>query len=388
MILFYLLACISSIAGVVLWITTKKVVWWEWLISTVLAFLTCAIVHVVVIKSMTNDMETWSGQIYKVVYHPKWIEEYEEMHTRTVGSGKNSRIETYYTTEHRTHHRHWVAHVNYGKKENSQSVSESFFNEVKSKWGGEKCQKTVRGHRPGFDGGDRNDYVLSRMTDYIYPAVTTYTFENRIKAAPSVFSFAKVPKTAKVYKYPQHPSWRQSSRLLGLASGPISALEWDRMNSRLGPIKKVNVIMIGFGVENSGIARLQEAKWIGGKKNDLVICYGGTNEKTEWSYVFGWTEKEIVKRNLETILLKNSVNLDILPKIEEEIMKNYTIKEWEKFDYISVEAPWWSYLVLIGVLIATQGGFLTWSYFNSQTKDNNKNKSYSYRPKRKFPFFR
>jgi len=374
MILFYLIACISSIAGMILWITTKKVVWWEWLISTALSFLICGFVHIAVIQGMTADMETWSGEIVKAVYHPRWVEEYQQMHTRTVGSGKNQRTEIYYTTEHRTHHRKWIAHIDYGKKKDQKNITESFYNDIKIKWGGDKCQKVVKGNRLGFYSGDRNDYVLTRMTDYIYPAVTTYTFENRVKAAPSVFSYSKVPEDAKVYKYPTHSNWRQSSRLLGIAGGPIPILDWDRMNSRLGPVKKVNVIMIGFGVEDAGTAHMQEAKWIGGKKNDLVLCYGGTNDKVDWSYVFGWTEQEIVKRNLETILLKNPINVKLIDKIETEIIQNYKIKEWENFNYISVEPPMWTYFMLIGILVATQGGFLAWSYFNSQTKDTNKNR--------------
>ena len=142
------------------------------------------------------------------------------------------------------------------------------------------------------------------------------------------------------------------------------------MNSRLGPRKKINVILVGFGAKESSIAHMQEAKWIGGKKNDLVICYGGSKEKTEWAYVFGWTEKEIVKRNLETIMMDNVVNSELVPKIEKEILSNYKIKEWEKFDYISVEPPYWAYLILLGVLVFTQTIFFLISYFNNSTKAN------------------
>jgi hypothetical protein len=381
MILYYLLACIPSAIAATMWVMTKRIVWWEWLISTALAFAVCGIVHVSVIKGMTSDVETWSGQIQKAVHYPRWVEEYQEAvyktvtKTRTVGFGKNRRTETYtdrefshYETKHRTHHEYWEATANFGVKNERYRISQSFYNEIKSKWGGDSCLQTVKGRRPGFYSGDRNDYVLSRKTDYIYPTVATYTFENRIKAAPSVFSFPKVPEKANVYSYPKNNNWRSSNRLLGSSSGAISILSWDRMNSRLGPFKKVNVILIGFGDGDSGIARLQEAKWIGGKKNDLVLCYGGPNDNPTWSHVFGWTEKEVVKRNLETILLKNPIDEKIVSKIEDEINKNYQIKEWKKFDYISIEPPTWTYLMLLGILVVTQGGFLAWSYFNSREK--------------------
>ena len=78
---------------------------------------------------------------------------------------------------------------------------------------------------------------------------------------------------------------------------------------------------------------------------------------------------EIVKRNLESILLKGPVDQLILPKIQNEVMKNYKLKDWKKFNYISIEPPLWSYLVMLAVLTITQGGFLAWGVFNRYTKD-------------------
>jgi len=381
MLLFYLVACLPVIVGAVLWVFSKKIVWWEWAISVVLSFAVAGLTHVAVIHGLTADQETWSGQIIKAVYHPKWVETYQhavyksESYTTTTGFGKNRRTVTrtrrvfsHYETRYRTHNRHWVAHNSLGQKRNTKSISEAFYNEIMAKWGGPSCKKTVKGSRPGYYSGDKNDYVLTQKTDYIFPVVETYTFENRIKAAPSVFSFVKVPESVKVFTYPRNPSWRCSGRLLGDARKSITIVEWDQMNSRLGPRKKVNVILIGFGAKDSSIAHMQEAKWIGGKKNDLVLCYGGNKEKVEWAYVFGWTEKEIVKRNLETIMIGDRIDSKLIGKIEKEILKNYTIKEWEKFDYISVEPPYWAYLILLGVLCFTQTIFFLVSYFNNSTK--------------------
>jgi len=382
MFAIYTLGCVPVIIGAVLWVTTKKIVWWEWVISIPLSFAACAIIQYTAITGMTADEETWSGEIWKVVRTPRWVEQYQEAiyrtesYTTTTGFGKKRRTVTrtrrvfsHHETRHRTHPEHFSAHVTFGKKSKNYSTSKAFFLEVRSKWGGESCMSVARGNRPGFHSGDRNDYVLSRQTEYIYPAVMEVRFENRVKAAPSVFSYKKVPENAKVYDYPDNSNWRQSNRLLGLAAGGISILEWDRMNARLGPTKKVNVILIGFGTENSDTAHLQEAKWIGGKKNDLVLCFGGDPVKPTWSYVFGWTEQDIVKRNLETILLDGPVNESIINKIECEVVENYTLKDWSKFNYISIEPPAWSYLLLVGILVVTQGTYFFLMYRNSIDKD-------------------
>lgn len=378
MFLFYAMAFIPVVIGAALWVAKRKIVWWEWAISATLAFSTAGIMHFAAIKGMTADVETWSGHVTKAVFIPEWVEEYEESHTRTVGSGKNQTIQTYYTTEHRTHRKEWNVEIYFGAKTETREINESFYEEIKRNWGGSSCVKVVRGYRPGFDSGDRNDYVLTNKTNYVYPACMEVYFENRVQAAPTTFSYPEVPKTVNVFEYPKILSWEMSQRLLGIAGGPISILEWDRMNAELGPMMKVNVILIGFGAVDSSIAKFQEAKWIGGKKNDLVLCYGGEHTNPTWSYVFGWTEEEIVKRNLETILLKGPIDESIIPKIKNEIFSNYKIKDWEKFNYISIEPPIWSYFVMIGILIITQGGFFAWGIYNCYTKDGDKNKRFGH----------
>jgi len=369
MLFFYLFACIPLAVGAFCWIRSKEVVWWEWVAGSVVGFAVSGICHLIAFHGLTTDVETWSGQIVKTTHHPKWIEEYQEMHMRTVGSGKNQRTEIYYTTEHRTHRKHWTCDISYGTKEAVKEITESFFDEIVKNFG-DKIE-TVQGYRPGFDGGDRNDYVAHNNTGYVYPTIETYTWHNRVKAAPSVFTFAKVPKDVKVYGYPANKDWRASNRLLGTASR-VNLLEWDRMNSRLGPTKKVNVILVGFGNQDKQMGFWQEAAWFGGKKNDLVLCFGSDGDKTTWSYVFGWTEQEIVKRNLETILLQNNVNTELIPKIEKEVYENYIIKEWDKFNYISIEPPLWSYIVLIVVMVASQTGFWWWAHHNEPSKEKRK----------------
>jgi len=365
--MYYLVACIPPVIGAVLWVKTREVVWWEWLGSAALGFIVAGIIHALVMFGMTSDVETWSGKISYAVHYPRWVEEYTKTHTRTVGSGKNARTETYTTIEHRTHPEHWVAFLGFGSAEEEREISREFFSEIVKSFGGQV--DTISGRRPGFDGGDRNDYHAKNRTGYIYPVTTTKTFENRVKCAPSVFSYVEVPENSPVYDWPENEDWRHSNRLLGSAKNGVTLYEWDCMNTRLGASKKVNVILIGFGERDASVAQLQEAKWIGGKKNDLVLCYGGSNEKPSWAVVFGWTEREIVKRNLEAILLENPVNNDLIPKIEAEIRANYVIKDWSKFDYIDVTPPWWGIIVLIVVMAVLQVGFMVWAFRNGEDKD-------------------
>lgn len=358
---FYIFSIIPIFIGLLLFLFNRKVVWQEWLGGTAIALLTSLIFTTIAFMGMTQDVETWSGQITKAIFYPRWVEEYTETHTRTVGSGDNEHTETYTDTHHRTHDEHWNLESTLNQ---DVKVERPLYLEVVKNFGGKI--ETKNGNKDGFDSGDPNIYVTINKTGFVYPVTDTRSFENRIKAAPTVFSFAQVPKGVPVYEYPPNDNWLKSDRLLG--NIPIDSMEFDRMNAKLGSLKKVNVIMVYFGNKDASIAQWQRAKWIGGKKNDIVICYGGTPNKANWSVVFGWTEKDIVKKNIETIMLTNVVANSILPVIEYEIRKNYEIKDWHKFDYISIEPPSWSYFVFFIIMILSQGGFWLWANANEFDK--------------------
>lgn len=159
---------------------------------------------------------------------------------------------------------------------------------------------------------------------------------------------------------------------MGTASVLFDKMEFDRMNTRLGPSKKVNMIFVGFGDKDSTYGQMQEAKWLGGKKNDLVVAFGGMtkNRPATWVHVFGWSESFLAKRDIETLFTKYPASPQLLTLVEKEVNQNYQIKEWKKFDYITVEPPAWAYYVYFIVLIITQGLLYFLFHCNAERKDS------------------
>jgi len=374
----YALSLLPLIVGFFLWWKRGEIALWEWLLAVVMCLMVTGLIHMCAIKSMTDDTETWSGQLTKATFHPEWIEEYQVAiyknvsRTRRVSDGRGgyktehytSREFSHYETRHRRHEECWSADDNLSGQ---FSISKQQFDAIAINFGG---VETVDGHKSGFDSGDPNLYVAQNKTGYIYSTTATRRWENRVKAAPSTFSFATVPTNIVVFDYPQNANgWNNSDRLKGSAQKAVPILEWDKMNSRLGPTRKVNVIACGFPAgSDTALGNWQEAKWIGGKKNDLVICYAGDPQKPEWVKVFGWTERFDCKRNLESLVLKNGLSIESLPVIESEIKNNYTIKDWTEFDYLSVEPPWWAYLVIIIAMVVTQGLWWWFAWSNDINK--------------------
>jgi hypothetical protein len=280
-----------------------------------------------------------------------------------------------------THPEYWSVDVSYGTESNTYEISHQRWNLICEQFGVTK-PRAVAGYRHDMDTGDSNDYIADNHTGFIVPAHRKFHFRNNVKAAPSLFSYPSVPENQS-FPYPEaSDDWGRSKRLVGTAKQDFSIEQWDILNAELGPKKWVNLIAVGFGDNGSEAAHTLEAKWVGGKKNDLVICYGGIGNdgKPTWTYVFGWTEENIVKQNLQTLFLLNKPGDDLLPKVKDEIIANYQIKDWTKFDYLTVVPPGWSFFVLLLVMAATQTAFWIWGFKNEFTKNSAGSYRYRYRP--------
>lgn len=92
---------------------------------------------------------------------------------------------------------------------------------------------------------------------------------------------------------------------------------------------------------------------MGGTVAVTVVEPDGTEHRmARWTNSMSWFE----------------VSTELLSKIENEIYENYIIKEWDKFNYISIEPPLWSYIVLVVVMAISQTIFWLWAHYNEQDK--------------------
>lgn len=374
--LFYLIACVPVGIGAFLWLKNEEVVWQEWLAGSIIAFITAGITHYSVIRGMIDDVETLSGQVTQVEFHPEWVERWIQVHVETYSCGDDDICtRTYTTVEYDRHRLHWEARVDFGSEQVNWEIPQDLYKHIRRELGGHIETGPLQDFHHGgtHESGDQKTYVTDNRTGFIRPVTKTKRFENRVKVAPSVFSFVKVPTNVAVHAWPSNPDPWNSQRLLGTAAALIPLLEWDQMCARLGPSKRVNMILAGFGDKGSEIAQWQQSKFIGGKKNDLVICFGGGAKENgiyrpDWVNVFGWTEKEQVKKNLQTLILENGVHAGIIPMIEKEVRANYEIKDWSKFDYLKIEPTRLAYLLYIMSVIIIQGALWFWFHMNEYQK--------------------
>lgn len=390
---FYVFALVPVLVGAFFLWRDKQVCWWEWLTGSAVAFALAGIFQLIAGIGMTDDIETWSGQVTSARQYSRWREYYEEAIYRTE---YYYTTETYYTTDskgrsqshtrqvqhsrqvfdhwesrRRWHEAHWEVATTLG----DYAISHDKYAYLCKKFNDEhpvEGRRRTSEHNSKMIDGDPNDYVADNRTGWIEPVSTTKHFENRVKACPSVFSFTKVPTNIAVYPWPKTTDLFTTERVMGTARAMITTLKWDQMNAVLGPTKRINVIIIGFGEQGQDIMQYQQAAWVGGKKNDLVICFGGGSktQPARWCSVFGWTENEMVKQTLQSLLLETPINDNIIPQIASLVNQHYVIKDWHKFDYLTIDPPTWAYWVYILVLLATQGGLYYFFHVNEYTQDD------------------
>lgn len=397
MYLFYIFALIPVFLGFILWLSNKRIVLWEWLVISLVGFAVAGSMHFVAQKGMTDDVETRSGQIVLAEKFSEWTEYYEqaiykteydwttENRTRQVGTGKSLRTESYsvrvqksrevfdhWEPRIRTHHERFLSTSNIETDyEIDINKYQYFVGKFKNRH--DRPGRRFTGeHNSRMISGDPLDYYTVEGNGWIEPVTKKIAFENRIKASPSVFSFVTVSTNVPVFEYPKNDNPFVSDRLLGLAASQINILKFDQFNAVLGPYKKVNVIFVGFKSGDTSLGEYQRAKWLNGKKNDLVLTYGWdeAEKKVLWSKVFGWSESEICKRNLETILLRSQINDAILPALAKEIATGYVIKDWAKFDYLSIEPRVEHFVWFWIILVATEVGLTIYFCFNGANKDS------------------
>lgn len=377
MIFFYILPLVPILIGGLLWMFTSKVNWIEWLVGSLAAFAVSGIMHFAAYSGQTDDIQMLSGQVTSLKLIPEWRERYSEAvyrtETYTTGSGKNRqthmrRVFSHYATRYETHPEQRIATTNI--ENHSISLTRSKYDELRNKLGTTTSRPGSRStskRSSTMVSGDPYDYITDNSYKFIEPVNTIRHWTNKVKgSSPSVFSFKTVPENAPVYEWPESFDDFSTRRVIGAS---VSNRKWDEMNARLGPRKRVNVILINFVGKSADIAEVQRAKWIGGKKNDLVLCYSEKNGKTLWANVFSWSNSELAKSNLSTILLENPVNDSIIPLIEEEILKNYKVRDFEKdFDYLDIQPRPIHYLIAVLVMALTQGAFWIYAYRNEHSK--------------------
>lgn len=204
------------------------------------------------------------------------------------------------------------------------------------------------------------------------PVAQTHTFTNYIKAAPDSLFNAAAQTTllarygATVPEYPNHVyDIHYVNRVLAVGVQVPDLADWNQelaMRLRtLGSAKQVNWIVLLTNQTDPMWADAVAAKWLGGKKNDVVVVLGTPEyPKVQWASVISWTDKELFKVQLRDDLarLPAAGRKEVFDLLEQHTKASFERKPGKDFSYLAsrIEPPGWMLGVLFVVSVLVSVG--------------------------------
>ena len=198
------------------------------------------------------------------------------------------------------------------------------------------------------------------------PVSVDHSYENYVKAAPgTLFRHQGLTEkyAATLPENPQHIyDYWHLNRLVTVGVGVDNPALWNSalmdLNADLGAPKQANIIVVLVKDMPQDWYYALEEKWIGGKKNDVVLVVGVDGDlKPQWATVMAWTTNELFKVKLrddvmnDPILTKDAVIADLRTNVSQYFVR----KPMADFQYLESEitpsTTEWVITLIIALLV-------------------------------------
>lgn len=189
---------------------------------------------------------------------------------------------------------------------------------------------------------------MPRRWEQIYvgePTTEEHSYTNYIKGNPnSILRREAVSPSllAQVPEYPEVYDYYRASRVLdlGVVGVNVGELnhELDFVNSQLGAKRQVDIILILTRESDPAFSEAVRQKWLGGKKNDVVVIVGMPSfPDIAWVDTVSWTQQEVMKINIRDNVLAMRVfnGHNVLGILASEIDKGFQRRRMRDFKYLS-----------------------------------------------------
>jgi len=142
-----------------------------------------------------------------------------------------------------------------------------------------------------------------------------------------------------LFEYPRLKG-HSSPVILGY-NAPEADKRLQYLNGYLGPKKLVRIWVLVFQGKTLQAAKMQEALWKGGNKNEFIYCVGIDKAGlVQWGHVISWTKQAALKieaRNLIAGMGKFDP-MKLVSFTETEVSKRFVKRDFtEEFSYLTVE---------------------------------------------------
>ena len=369
-ILIFLIPIVT--AGILAFKFREKTALWEYVVVLVPSILLFFAIKYSFVYISSLDKEYLSDLVSKITYYEDWDETVMVTHTRTVscGNGK-TRTETYVVPERRYHPKRYVYETVTGE---TNDVSEDEYKLICYKLNMPAVFKDM--HR-SYRSKDGDAYVTSwnRTRENSYPVTWTHLYQNKVKASSySIFKYGNMSeeeiKENKLFDYPEIKNNDQNPILgFNATDTDIDAVRY--LNGYRGPKNQIHVFILCFNNPSLEVAEMQKAYWQGGNKNEFVVCLGVKNNTVIWCNPFSWSDEPMLEVKTRDYFIKHpDINFkDYAEWLDTQIDKNWHRKEFNDFNYLSIELSIGWYIAILIIILCYNVGISYWVITNEFTLD-------------------
>ena len=369
-ILIFLIPIVT--AGILAFKFREKTALWEYAVVLVPSLLLFFALKYSFVYISSLDKEYLSDLVSKITYYEDWDETVMVTHTRTVscGNGK-TRTETYVVPERRYHPKRYVYETVTGE---TNDVSEDEYKLICYKLNMPAVFKDM--HR-SYRSKDGDAYVTSwnRTRENSYPVTWTHLYQNKVKASSySIFKYGNMSeeeiKENKLFDYPEIKNNDQNP-ILGFNATDTDIEAVRYLNGDRGPKNQIHVFILCFNNPSLEVAEMQKAYWQGGNKNEFVVCLGVKNNTVIWCNPFSWSDEPMLEVKTRDYFIKYpDINFkDYAEWLDTQIDKNWHRKEFNDFNYLSIELSIGWYIAILIIILCYNVGISYWVITNEFTLD-------------------
>lgn len=369
-ILIFLIPIVT--VGILAFKFREKTALWEYVVVLVPSILLFFALKYSFVYISSLDKEYLSDLVSKITYYEDWDETVMVTHTRTVSCGKGkTRTETYVVPERRYHPKRYVYETVTGE---TNDVSEDEYKLICYKLNMPAVFKDM--HR-SYRSKDGDAYVTSwnRTRENSYPVTWTHLYQNKVKASSySIFKYGNMSeeeiKENKLFDYPEIKNNDQNP-ILGFTATDTDIDAVRYLNGYRGPKNQIHVFILCFNNPSLEVAEMQKAYWQGGNKNEFVVCLGVKNNTVIWCNPFSWSDEPMLEVKTRDYFIKHpDINFkDYAEWLDTQIDKNWHRKEFNDFNYLSIELSIDWYIAILIIILCYNVGISYWVITNEFTLD-------------------
>lgn len=333
--------------------------WWEFGIPFVVSLLLVGGFKLIAESSATRDHEIWNGWVLSAHYYEDWNEYIHKICSRCVAHDKNGACTStmYYDCSYVDYHpEYWEIKDSNGSEHAVNSKTYQYL----VRFFGVAPQFVELNRHYHTNDGNMYQVLWPKTNETVEPVNVSYSYENRVQASRSVFSYQKISeeeaKQLGLFEYPEVSLFNYPSVLGDCGEGTKEANERLRFhNSMLGRSKQLRMWILCTDQADPAFGQLQESYWVGGNKNEVVLILG-----KGWSHIFSWTDNKAPLIEVRDFANQNRSPAQIADAMGEKLGADFVRKNFEDFSYLTIETPTWAIVITFLVTLLTNVGL---SYF-------------------------